>query len=416
MQNQSFKYDVCVVGGAGHVGLPLAAAFAEKGQRVLIYDINKSTLELIAKGQVPFMEDGLEELLPKVLASGNLTLSSNKEEISKSDSVVITIGTPVDEFLNPVFKMIKVCIDELLPHLRDGQLLVLRSTVYPSSTDWLARYLEENGRNLLVAFCPERVVQGKGLEEIKKLPQLVGGVCPHAQQKATELFALLAPEVVELKPVEAEFAKLFNNAYRYIEFAIANEFYMITRAAGVDYYEVLKGMSHNYPRAKNIPKAGFAAGPCLFKDTMQLSAFSNNRFSLGHSAMLVNEGLVLYIIDEIGRDYDLAKLKVGLLGMAFKADNDDTRSSLSYKLKKALEFKAGRVLTTDPFVKTDPELKPLDYVLEQSDLLILSTPHSSYKNLDLKGKPVVDIWGFFEKKFDGRLAAAQTKPALSARG
>lgn len=416
MQNQAFEYDVCVIGGAGHVGLPLAAAFAEKGQRTLIYDINEAVLKRISAGEVPFMEDGMEELLPNVLASGKLAMSSKKEDIGKADIVIITIGTPVDEFLNPVFKLIKSCIDDLLPYLRDGQLLILRSTVYPNTTDWLARYLEENGRELQVAFCPERVVQGKGLEEIKKLPQLVGGVTPEAQQKAEKLFSLLAPEVVELKPIEAEFAKLFNNAYRYIEFAIANEFYMITRAAGVDYYRVLKGMSHNYPRAKNIPKAGFAAGPCLFKDTMQLSAFSNNRFSLGHSAMLVNEGLVLYIIDEIARDHDLSQLKVGLLGMAFKADNDDIRSSLSYKLKKALEFRAKKVLTTDPYVNVDPELKPLDFVLENSDLFILCTPHSQYKNVDLKGKPIVDIWGFFEKEFDGKIAVESSAPALTARG
>lgn len=415
MPNQAFEYDICIVGGAGHVGLPLAVAFAEKGQRVLIYDINEAVLELIANGGVPFKEEGIEDVLPGVLASGNLSLSSKKEDISKADAVIITIGTPVDEFLNPVFKMIKSCIDDLLPFLRDEQLLVLRSTVYPNTTDWLARYLDDNGRELLVAFCPERVVQGKGLEEIKKLPQLVGGVTPEAQQKAADLFAILAPEVVELKPIEAEFAKLFNNAYRYIEFAIANEFYMITRAAGVDYYKVLKGMSHNYPRAKNIPKAGFAAGPCLFKDTMQLSAFSNNRFSLGHSAMLVNEGLVLYIIDEIARDHNLAELKVGLLGMAFKADNDDIRSSLSYKLKKALDFKAKKVFTTDPHVVVDPELKPLDFVIENSDLLILCTPHSEYKNLDLKGTPIVDIWGFFEREFDGKLAT-ETPLALSTRG
>jgi UDP-N-acetyl-D-mannosaminuronic acid dehydrogenase len=132
--------------------------------------------------------------------------------------------------------------------------------------------------------------------------------------------------------------------------------------------------------------------------------------------MLVNEGLVLYIIDEIARDYDLSQLKIGLLGMAFKADNDDIRSSLSYKLKKALEFRAKKVLTTDPFVNVDPELKPLDYVLENSDLFILCTPHSQYKNLDLKGKPIVDIWGFFEKEFDGKLAVESTAPALAARG
>lgn len=394
----NFKSDICIIGGAGHVGLPLAMAFAKSGKKVLVYDINQESLKRIGAGQVPFMEDGAAELLPEVLASGRLKLTSDPARLGEAETVIITIGTPVDEFLNPVFKLIRDCLDQLLPHFKDGQLLVLRSTVYPGTTDWLARRLEEHGREVLVAFCPERVVQGKALEEIQKLPQLISGTTEQAAQKAADLFSAVAPEVVFLEPIEAEFAKLFNNAYRYIEFAIANEFYMITRAAGVDYHRVLEGMSKNYPRAKNIPKAGFAAGPCLFKDTMQLSAFSNNKFSLGHSAMLVNEGLVLHIIDEIAQNNKLEELTIGLLGMAFKADNDDTRSSLSYKLKKVLEFRAKKVLTTDPHVTTDGDLIPLQEVIDNSDLLILCVPHSKYKGLDLKNKPVVDIWGFFNQK------------------
>ncbi|MBX9686405.1 MAG: nucleotide sugar dehydrogenase [Candidatus Obscuribacterales bacterium] len=409
----SVPSEVCIIGGAGHVGLPLALAFAKSGKSVLIYDINEESLRRIAAGEVPFMEDGAEELLPEVLASGRLQLSSDPARVADAETVIITIGTPVDEFLNPVFKLIRNCIDTLLPHLRDGQLLVLRSTVYPGTTDWLARHLNDHGRNLLISFCPERVVQGKALEEIQKLPQLISGVTDEARDKAAKLFSAVAPEVVYLEPIEAEFAKLFNNAYRYIEFAIANEFYMIMRAAGVDYNRVLEGMSKNYPRAKNIPKPGFAAGPCLFKDTMQLSAFSNNRFSLGHSAMLVNEGLVLHIVDEIGNSQKLENLTVGLLGMAFKADNDDTRSSLSYKLKKVLEFRAKRVLTTDPHVTTDSELLALEEVIEKSDLLILCVPHSSYKGLDLKGKEVVDIWGFFNKKAEGSTPALNTVTTVS---
>lgn len=396
--DSKLKSELCIIGGAGHVGLPLAMAFAKAGKTVLIYDINEDSLKRINAGQVPFMEDGASELLPGLLASGALKLTSDPARVAEAETVVITIGTPVDEFLNPVFKLIRDCLDQLLPHLKDGQLLILRSTVYPGTTDWLARRLKEHGRNVLVAFCPERVVQGKALEEIQKLPQLISGVSEEAAQKAADLFSAVVPEVVFLEPIEAEFAKLFNNAYRYIEFAIANEFYMITRAAGVDYHRVLEGMSKNYPRAKNIPKAGFAAGPCLFKDTMQLSAFSNNKFSLGHSAMLVNEGLVLHIVDEIAQNNKLEELTIGLLGMAFKADNDDTRSSLSYKLKKVLEFRAKKVLTTDPHVSTDSSLLPLQDVIERSDLLILCVPHSKYRGLDIQNKPVIDIWGFFNHK------------------
>jgi UDP-N-acetyl-D-mannosaminuronic acid dehydrogenase len=292
--------------------------------------------------------------------------------------------------------VVQDCIDAMLPRLADGQLLVLRSTVFPGTTDWLASYLTAKGRKLKLAFCPERVVQGQGLQELRGMPQIVSGCTPEAESEAAALFERITPEVVVVKPIEAEFAKLFANAYRYIEFAATNEFYLIAKSAGVDYRRVLDAMKHNYPRAKSIPRPGFAAGPCLVKDTMQLSAFASNRFGLGHAALLINEGLVLHVIDDIKRRCDLANTTVGLLGMAFKAESDDVRASLSYKFKNTLAGQARAVLTTDPFVTTDPALLPLDEVVAKSDLLILCAPHACYRDTDFKGKPVFDVWGHLE--------------------
>jgi UDP-N-acetyl-D-mannosaminuronic acid dehydrogenase len=294
--------------------------------------------------------------------------------------------------------VVQDCIDSLLPSLADGQLIVLRSTVFPGTTDWLAGYVKDKGRKLDVAFCPERVVQGNGLTELRDMPQIISGCTPQAERQAATLFGRIAPEVVTVTPMEAEFAKLFSNAYRYIEFAATNEFYLVAKSAGVDYQRVLAAMKHNYPRAKSIPRPGFAAGPCLVKDTMQLSAFARNQFALGHAALLINEGLVLRIVEHLKRDYDIGTKTVGLLGMAFKAESDDTRASLSYKFKKVLGSQARAVLTTDPFVTTDPELRPLDEVIGKSDLLILCAPHAAYKNVDFKGKPVFDVWGHLDSK------------------
>ena len=182
-----------------------------------------------------------------------------------------------------------------------ANLIVLRSTVFPGTTDWLASYLQANGRKLKMAFCPERVVQGYGLKELREMPQVVSGTTPEAEREAADLFERIAPEVVVLSPIEAEFGKLFANAYRYIEFAVTNEFYLIAKSAGVDYQRVLGAMKHEYPRLKAMPRPGFAAGPCLVKDTMQLSAFARNQFSLGHAALLINEGLVLHVVDDIKR-------------------------------------------------------------------------------------------------------------------
>ena len=323
--------DITVIGGAGHVGVPLVLALAEAGLRVNVNDLNKDGLEALKAGRLPFIEHGAEPVLATALANQRLVFTHSPNLISNGGPVVITIGTPIDEFLNPIRKVVQSCIDSALPALKDGQLIVLRSTVFPGTTEWLASYLEGKGRKLKVAFCPERVVQGYGLKELREMPQIVSGTTSEAQREAAVLFERIVSEVVTVSPLEAEFAKLFSNAYRYIEFAATNEFYLIAKSAGVDYRRVLAAMKHNYPRLSGIPRSGFAAGPCLVKDTMQLSAFARNQFSLGHTALLINEGLVLHVVEDLRRRYDLSNLTVGLLGMAFKAESDDVRASLSYK-------------------------------------------------------------------------------------
>ena len=388
--------DITVVGGAGHVGIPLVLAFAEAGLTVNINDLNETALATLRSCKLPFIEHGAAPLLARALAGNKLLFTSSPGSIDRTGPVVITIGTPVDEFLNPVQKEVQNCVDSLLPHISDDQLLILRSTVYPGTTGWLHDYLKRLGRRNGVAFCPERVVQGYGIKELGEMPQIVSATSPDAEKEASEIFRRIAPELVVVKPIEAEFAKLFNNAYRYIEFAASNQFYMIAKSAGADYRAIMRAMKQNYPRARSFPGPGFSAGPCLFKDTMQLAAYARNQFGLGHAAMQVNEGLVLQLVDDLRRGYEISSMTVGLLGMAFKAEIDDTRSSLSYKLKHALEICARGVLTTDPFVTTDPNILPFDHVIDHSDLLILCAPHSVYADADLKGKPVVDVWGFLK--------------------
>ncbi|MDP6526449.1 MAG: nucleotide sugar dehydrogenase [Kiritimatiellia bacterium] len=386
--------DLAIVGGAGHVGLPLALSFVDKGLTVLIQDINKEVLEIIAEGRMPWIDQGCDVLLASGLASGRLHLASDPQAIDGAGKVIVTVGTPVDEFLNPDHKAFRSCIDGIALYLQNSNLMILRSTVFPGTTDWLYGYLQEQGMDLPVAYCPERVVQGLALEELRSVPQIISGTTSQAVEEAAGLFTMLAPSVVYTMPKEAEFAKLFANAYRYIQFATANQFYMIATSAGLDYHNIHKAITQDYPRASDLPRAGFAAGPCLFKDTMQLAAFANNQFSLGHNAMLINEGLVLFLIEQVQNQYNLGELTVGLLGMAFKADIDDTRASLSYKLKNMLTVRARKVLTTDPYVKDDPGLINLDQVIAQSDLLFLCVPHSQYKDLIVGETPVIDVWGF----------------------
>lgn len=390
--------EVCISGGAGHVGLPLALVLASKGTQVLIHDIDEAALGQIRSGVMPFRENGADALLRSVLDEGLLGFTSSPADFAGVPILIVTVGTPVDEFLNPDTRAIRGWVEAALPHLSDDQLLVLRSTVSPGTTEWMGRHLRERGRSPRLAFCPERILQGQAIDELRELPQIVSGTTPEAEDAAARLWSGIAPQVVRLSPTEAEFAKLICNAYRYIQFAAANQFYMLTSAAGVDYHRIHEGLHRDYPRTWDLPTAGFTAGPCLLKDTMQLSAFSQNAFPLGSIAMSINEGLVAYLVERIEREHDLAGMTVGLLGMAYKAEIDDTRASLSYKLKKLLGLRARRVLTTDPHVQTDPELLPVEEVVEQSDLLFLCVPHERYRALRLGGKPVVDIWGFLGRE------------------
>ncbi len=397
--------DICVVGGAGHVGLPLSIVFTTKDQRVMIHDLDRKTMDFIRGGRMPFLEQGAEPLLKDALSKGLLTFASRAEDVARAAAVVITIGTPVDEFLSPSLYEITACFDSLLPYLSEDQLIVIRSTVYPGVTDSMAKYVQSKGKRLKLAFCPERIVEGHAIEELQTLPQIVSGTTPEAEEDAARLFSLIAPQVVRLTPIEAELVKVFSNAYRYIQFAVTNQFYMIATSAKVDYYKVLDGMKQDYPRSKDFPRAGLAAGPCLFKDTMQLASFYRNQFGLGFQAMLVNEGLPQFMVDTLAATYPLEKMTVGLLGMAFKAESDDPRFSLSYKLKKILANRAKAVLTTDPYVKTDPDLLPLNEVTNRSDILILCAPHNAYRDLKLDNEVIVDIWNFWGK---GSLIARET--------
>ncbi len=329
-----------------------------------------------------------------MLGKGLLSFSAECASLAHVPVLILTVGTPLDEYLNCSTKEIERCLEPLLPFLSSDQLLIVRSTVYPGFTEWLDLHLRSKGVSPQISFCPERIVQGYAVRELQTLPQIISGTTPEAEDRAAQVFLQVSPSVVRLKPKEAELAKLFCNAYRYIHFAVSNQFYMMANSAGIDYYRVLEAMKQDYARAQEISVAGFTAGPCLFKDTMQLSAFFSNGFSLGHAAMLVNEGLPLYLVRQLARRYDLPGMTVGLLGMAFKADSDDPRSSLSYKLQKTFLSRGARVLATDPLIRDDPSLLPLEQVIERSDLLVLCTPHSQYEGLDTKGKPFIDVWNF----------------------
>lgn len=392
----AFDLDVVVMGGGGHVGLPLAVALASSGLDVAVFDTDPAAVAAVSEARLPFQEAGAQPLLEKVVADGRLTATTEAAVISRAGTVVVVIGTPVDEHLNPNPHEVGNALSETIEHFRDGQLLVLRSTIYPGVTRKIEDLVAAAGLDVDVAFCPERIAEGHAMEELFTLPQIVSGRTQATRDRAATLFRQLTDTIVELEPEEAELAKLFTNTWRYIKFAAANQFYVMANNHGLDFERIRAAVTQDYPRAADMPGAGFAAGPCLLKDTMQLAAFSDNSFALGHAAMLVNEGLPLYVVSQLERSHDLSALTVGILGMAFKGESDDIRSSLSYKLKRILQFRAGGVLCTDPYVTVDDTLLPLDEVLDRADVLIIGAPHQTYRDLatDL---PVVDVWNLLGK-------------------
>jgi UDP-N-acetyl-D-mannosaminuronic acid dehydrogenase len=389
--NSSYNYDVCVLGGAGRAGLPLSLAFAKAGKKTVIYDINETTVNMINEAKMPFMEDGAIPLLEATL-NKTLWATIDPKVVSESRFVVVTIGTPIDEYLNPSFTGMKQVMSFIEPYLKAPQIIILRSTVYPTISSTLQKQLDKTCPGVQVCFCPERIIEGKAIQEIATLPQIISGFDDEAISRVDELFMSISPEVIQTSPLEAEFSKLFTNSYRYIQFAISNQFYMIAEQFGANAENVFHAMSHHYPRMSGLAKPGFAAGPCLFKDTMQLSAFTNNTFFLGHSAMLINEGLPKFLVNQLKEKTDLADKKVGILGMAFKAESDDARESLSYKLRKLLNIEGATVMCSDVYIK-DQDFVSEDVLINSCDIVIIGVPHQKYKRLSYAGCELIDMWG-----------------------
>ncbi len=388
---------LAIVGGCGHVGLPLGLAFARKGHQVDLVDTSAERVALVNSGRMPFHEDDAEALLAESIRTGLIKATTDRSVLEDAAAIIVTICTPVDEYLDPSVGEFDRSMTELLKLVRPGQLVVLRSTVFPGMTERLARQLEEQGRgDVDLAYCPERIVQGQSLAELERLPQLIGGTTPRAAERAAALFRELGSKVIFLKPIEAELAKLFCNAWRYLNFAISNQFFVIANQFDADFHRIYQGLREDYPRMASFARPGFAAGPCLLKDTMQLGAFNHGSFVLGEAAMMINEGLPYLVVQQVKRSYPLNEMTVGILGMAFKSNSDDARSSLAYKLRKVLLLECRRVLCTDPYVP-DPSLTPLAEVLEQADLLIVGTPHDCYRGLTFR-QPVIDVTNTIKQK------------------
>ncbi len=398
------RSDICVVGGAGHVGLPLAMLFAQAGRRVTVVDTDRERLRQVRSGLLPFREEGGEQLLEEVLATGRLRCTTDPAAVAGSEVVLVAIGAPAGKTADGLRDVLESWLVETEPHIQEGALLVLRSTLPPGTASEVAGLLRERGRLIDVGVCPERVVEGRSLVEIKTLTQIVGAETPEAAERCVELFATLGIRCVRATPMEAELAKILANTWRYVTFAVANEFGLIAAAAGVDHSNVLELVRDGYPRASGLPGPGFAGGPCLWKDASQLVAVGQGAASLTEAAIAVNEGMPERIVEMAQGCVLLDRGGVALLGMAYKAESDDTRGAMSYRLRRLLEEAGARVACHDPFV-TDPDLVDLDTALEGADLVIVGAAHAAFRGLEIGDRALIDPWGVV----DGRVTLGRAR-------
>ena len=393
MINKNF---VCIVGGAGHIGTPLGLALSSKGYNVILIDKNKENIKKINHGIMPFIEEGCAKLLKKMISKRKIFATLDLNEVKKCKYIIVCLGTPINKKFEPNLKNFISFFYSLKKYLNRNHIVIIRSSIYPGICNKVFNIIESYCKNL--SYCPERIAQGKSLKELPKISQIVSGKNTKSILESGKIFKKICKKIIYTKIVEAELIKLFSNAYRFINFSISNQFYMMCKNQGLDFFKIRNLMRDNYKRNANVPPAGFTAGPCLLKDTMQLSSFYNHKFSLLHSAKSINENLPIFIIKKLSEKYDLRKKTVGILGLSFKAENDDIRDSLSIKLLNYLKSKKIRTLQSDEYYKDKNNIDK-NLLVKKSDIIIVSTPHKAYKNLKInKKKVLIDIWGFVEKK------------------
>ena len=384
--------------GLGRVGLPLALSFADRGLNVVGVEREDVVLAQLNAGNMPFRETGTQELLERVLEGGNFRRTRSVQDAAAADHIVLTLHTPSHVHIEIDIAGIRGVIDDLLPVLREGQSLILRSTVAPGTTEWVAGYIEQRrgfsvGEDLFVAHVPERIAENHFVEEIATLPCIVGGVGEGSGARAAELFEVFGTEIVQTSPTEAELAKIWTNILRYTQFALPNLLMMECEQYGANVFEVIELINHDYPRG-GMAAPGLTAGACLRKDF----TFSEERSS-GPGMLLavsrVHETVPLFLVKGLKSRLggSLRDLKVAVLGLTFKRDSDDVRDSLSYKLVRMLERELAHVARHDPNVPAESE--PLDSALEGADAVVIATNHSDFEGLASRlpeGTLLADPW------------------------
>lgn len=390
-----FNKTISIIGGTGHVGLPLGISFGLKNFNVQLIDINKKNIKLVNNGIMPFKEDKASVALRQLIKKKRIYASSNLKLIKESKYIIICIGTPINNKLKPEVSNFLNFFKTMKKYLSSNSIIIIRSSIYPGVAKKVYNMYKNKFKH--ISYCPERIVQGKSLIELPKLPQIVSGFTKKSILESKMLFSKVCKKIIITGILEAELIKLFSNSYRYIVFAISNQFFKICHDLNLDFESLRMNMIDGYDRNMGIAKPGFTAGPCLLKDTMQLSSFLKEKFHLGYSAMSINESIPKYLLKKLEKKHNLKKKTVGVMGMSFKAETDDIRDSLALKLVKHLKLKKIKYLCSDPFYK-DKNIISEKEIIKKSDIIIITVPHNKYKKIKIpKSKIVIDIWNIIPK-------------------
>jgi UDP-N-acetyl-D-mannosaminuronic acid dehydrogenase len=375
--------------GLGRIGLPLAISFADRGLRVLGIDKDADRLRAVRDARMPFAEPGAQEALERVTAAGMLTVSDRVGDAAAADYIVITLGTPSLSHIEIDISDIRSALDDLLGHVRPGHTIVLRSTIAPGTTEFVAGYLAKHrafviGEDVFVAHAPERIAAGRFFEEIQTLPCIVGGVGEASGERAGALFSIFGAPIVQTTPVQAELAKIWTNILRYANFALPNLLMMDCEQHGANVFDVINLINHDYPRG-GIAMPGFTAGTCLRKDF----AFSEERSNAPGMLLAVsrvNESVPLFLVEGMKRRLgSLNGRKIAVLGLAFKGNTDDERDSLAHKLVRLLERELADVAVHDPRVATPTP--PFEETVAGADAIVVAANHDEFQGVE----PLLDI-------------------------
>jgi UDP-N-acetyl-D-mannosaminuronic acid dehydrogenase len=386
-----------VVLGLGYVGLPVACMFAEAGFPVVGLRRDRDKAEMINHGQCPIegKEPGLAELVTRVVAEGRLRATTDYSVCDDAQVVLVAVETPVEhEDRKPAYRALRSALRDLGPHLATGSMVIIESTIAPRTMELVVKpELEQASgkqvnRDFYLVNCPERVMPGKLLDNIRKLDRVVGGMCPEAAESAVKLYGNIVEGVLDpVDCITAEIVKTAENAYRDVQIAFANELALICEDMGADVWQVREMVNKCPGRNVHLPGAG-VGGHCIPKDSWLLIAWGSEKLQakLMPTARAVNDGMPYHMADLVVEALSRVGVpihgaKVAVLGYAYLENSDDTRNTPTEPLVQRLKELGAKVAIHDPYVREyDISLRE---ALSGADCLVLMVRHDQYLRLDL---------------------------------